>query len=434
MIVLNYFYFLILTFLLFRYVGQKKVCVPSPFSPKHKLLFSGPEFCWVLAFSTGLLALSAPAGLDLMAIRLFMLELLCLLLLGVSKTRAVLSAPAILYIVFLLWLCVGLSYGDAPAYGVRVILKYLYPFLFMLAASAVVRYPEVMIKAARGVRWVALASFLLTLIPIVEWILVPGVFWYATARAIHYISISMLSLALYFHAGRHKQDLFLAGLFMLPCLLWVFRTSIMGTVVALMAFSLIRYKVKALPAIFAILVLGICSVFFVPAVKEKMFKDDSITLEQFMDGKVNQDDIESNARFAMWEYFEGKFYQGHELCGSGTGTCQQHFYTHFLFGGLKVMHSDIVQMKCDSGQIALVLYYGSILCIFLHCLISYSRYRDPWIKICAITAGSSIIGVACTMYSDNVVNYSMCTLSYPFGFYGMMLGLIRHRRQQLRQP
>ena len=136
----------------------------------------------------------------------------------------------------------------------------------------------------------------------------------------------------------------------------------------------------------------------------------------------------------MWEYFEGKFYQGHELCGSGTGTCQQHFYTHFLFGGLKVMHSDIVQMKCDSGQIALVLYYGSILCIFLHCLISYSRYRDPWIKICAITAGSSIIGVACTMYSDNVVNYSMCTLSYPFGFYGMMLGLIRHRRQQLRQP
>ena len=434
MIILNYFYFLLLTFLLFRYVGQKKVCVISPFSPKHKLLFSGPEFCWVLAFSTGLLALSAPAGLDLMAIRLFMLEILCLLLMAVSKTRAILSAPAVAYIIFMLWLCVGLCYSDAPAYGVRVILKYLYPFLFMLAASAVVRYPEVMVKAARGVRWVALAAFLLTLIPFVEGVLVPGVFWYATARAIHYISISMLSLALYFHAGRHKQDLFLAGLFMLPCLLWVFRTSIMGTVVALMTFSLIRYKVKALPAIFALFVLGICSVFFVPAVKEKMFKDDSITLEQFMDGKVNQDDIESNARFAMWEYFEGKFYQGHELCGSGTGTCQQHFYTHFLFGGLKVMHSDMVQMKCDNGQIALVLYYSSIICIFLHCLISYSRYRDPWIKICAITAGSSVIGVACTMYSDNVVNYSMCTLSYPFGFYGMMLGLIRHRRQQLRQP
>lgn len=432
MVVLNYVYFLILHFLLIWYIGQKRVCVLSPFGARQKLHFSGLEFCWVLMFSTGLLALSAPAGLDLMAIRLFILELFCVLLLGVSQTRVILSPPAIVYIAFMLWLCIGLAYTSALFYGVRVILKYLYPFLFMLTASAAVRYPEVMVKAARGARLVALASFVMSFI-LHAGFLLPGVFWYPTARAIHYISISMLSLALYFHAGRHRRDLFLAGLFMLPCLLWVFRTSIMGTVVALMAFSFIRYKLKALPAIFIFLIMGLCAVFFVPAVKEKMFKDDNVTLGQLVDGKVSQDNIESNARFAMWEYFECKFYQGHELCGSGTGTCQQHFYTHFLFGGLKVMHSDIVQMKCDNGQIALVLYYFSILCIFLHCLISYGRYRDPWIKICAITAGSSVIGVACTMYSDNVVNYSMCTLSYPFGFYGMMLGLIHHRQQQKGQ-
>lgn len=429
MYILNYLYFIILTFLLFWFLSRRNVRVSNPFSPRRKLSISGLEGCWVLAFSTGLLALSAPAGLDLMAIRLFVLELVFLIMLGVSKTKAIISAPVVIYITYMLWLCIGLSFTNAPFYGVRVILKYLYPLLFLLAASALVRCPEVMLKSAKWTRVVALISFLVSFIPHAGQLLL-GFFWYGAARAIHYITISMLSLALYFHAGRHKKDLALAGLFVLPCLLWVLRTSIMGSVVALMTFSLIRYKVKALPAIFAIFVLGICSVFFVPTVKEKMFYDDSVTLEQFVDGKVGKENINSNARFAMWEYFEKKFYNGRELCGSGTGTCQQHFYTHYLFGGLQVMHSDIVQMKCDNGQIALVLYYSSIICIFLHCLICYGRYRDPWIKICAITAGSSIIGVACTMYSDNVVNYSMCTLSYPFGFYGMMLGLIRRRQQQ----
>ena len=33
------------------------------------------------------------------------------------------------------------------------------------------------------------------------------------------------------------------------------------------------------------------------------------------------------------------------------------------------------------------------------------------------------------MYSDNVVNYSMCTLAYPFGFYGMMLGLLKGEKK-----
>jgi hypothetical protein len=34
-------------------------------------------------------------------------------------------------------------------------------------------------------------------------------------------------------------------------------------------------------------------------------------------------------------------------------------------------------------------------------------------------------GVFVTLYSDNVVNYSMATLSMPLGFYGMMLGLLQ---------
>lgn len=433
MFVLNYLYFLILTLMLLSCLNRKGKALNSPWIERRKLRFTGPELFWTLLFSTGMLSLSAPAGLDLMALRLFSLEVACLLCLCIAKGRAAFPLSALCYTAFLVWLIVGLFYTPSVPYGVRVLLKYLYPFLVMLTASAVVRDPEVFLKASLGARMVALVSIIVSF-SFVEHLLFPGVFWYATARAINYISICMLSLALFCCAGRRRKDLLYAGLFALPCLLWVFRTSIMGTVAGLMCFSLFKYKLRSLPFIAAAFLLGVAAVFCIPAVNRKMFNKESVTMQDFFEGRLSKDDINSNARFAMWQYFENKFYRGRELQGSGTGTTQQHFYTHHLFGGLRVLHSDIEQMKCDNGLIGLTLYYLSITLIIGHCFLVFTGNRRRWIKVCALTAGSSMAGVAVTLYADNVVNYSMCTLAYPFGFYGMMLGLLKGQRQQKFLP
>lgn len=429
MYILNYLYFLIITFLALQYLHHKGKKVINPLEEKQKIIFSGPELFWTLTFSTGLLAFSAPAGLDLMALRLFALEGLCLLCLLSIKNRPVWSLPPLLYLAFLLWLAIGLLYTPSTTYGIRVILKYLYPLLILLTASALVRSPEVFLKSAKGARLVAFISIIISFIPYLERSLFPGVFWYGTARAINYISMCMFSLALFFIWSHKKKDLWFAVLFIVPCFIWLFRTSIMGTVVALMCFSFFKYKLKSLPVIAMIIALSIASVFCIPSIKEKMFKETDVSFEQFSEGKVSKDSINSNARFTMWEYFENKFYRGNEIIGTGTGTCQQHFYNNHIFGGLKVMHSDMVQMKCDNGVIGLFLYYISIILIIFHCFKIFStKKQSAWIRICALTAGSSMAGVAVTMYSDNVVNYSMCTLSYPFGFYGMMLGLLKAQK------
>lgn len=430
MYVLNYLYFLTITLLALQYLKTKGRKVINPLDEKQKIIFSGSELFWTLTFSTGLLAFSAPAGLDLMALRLFALEGLCLLCLLSIKNRPIWSLPALLYLVFLLWLTVGLLYTPAATYGIRVILKYLYPLLILLTASAVIRNPEVFLKSSRGARLVALVSIIISFIPYLGGLVFPGVFWYGTGRAINYISMCMFSLAIFCCGGHNKKDFWYAVLFAAPCLLWVLRTSIMGTIVALMCFAFFKHKLKSLPVIAGIIALGISSIFLIPAVKEKMFNNQDVSFADFSEGKLSKDSVNSNARFAMWEYFENKFYRGTEIIGSGTGTCQQHFYNNYLFGGLKVMHSDIVQMKCDNGLIGLFLYYASIILIIFHSFrVFSSKKQTPWIRICALTAGSSMAGVAVTMYSDNVVNYSMCTLSYPFGFYGMMLGLLKAKKQ-----
>lgn len=404
---------------------MKQGVMTNPLNREQKMVMDGPEMFWVLTFSTGLLAFSAPAGLDLMAIRLMVLEIFCLVGLFICKRSPQWSPAIIFYLIYIIWLVVGLSYTPAPGYGFRVILKYLYPLLIMLFASAAVRDKEVFFKAGIGARTVALISIGVFFIPYVVH-LFPGVFWYGTASAIHYISMCVFSLALFYYTQEKKKNLLLCILFMLPCVLWVFRTSIMGTTLALMTFFFFKYKLKSLPVMFSVFILFIVAVFAIPSVREKMFvNSESVSIEQFQRGEITKEDINSNARFGMWEHLENRFYEGKELTGSGVGSVQNYMYSNFVFGGLKVPHNDYVQILCDSGIIGVVLYLLVVLTVIIHSFIVYQNNSDVAIRMSAIVAGSSLAGVALTLYTDNVVNYSMATLAYPFGFYGMMLGLIK---------
>ncbi len=429
MYVLNYLYFLIITVVGYQWLISSGGTMTNPLDKQGKMWLDGPERFWVLTFSTGLLALSAPAGLDLMAVRLFVLEAFCLIgLLFICKRKPQWTPASVVYVIYLCWLVIGMTYSPAPAYGFRVILKYLYPLLIMLFASAAVRDTEVFLQAGLWARIVGVISIVVAFVPGLGSVF-PGVFWYGTARAINYISICMFSLALYFYTDEKRKNLFFTILFMLPCFLWVFRTSIMGTLVGLMAFFFIKYRSRALPIIAGILVAGVMAVFFIPSLHEKMFVDSSTSIEQFQSGEVSMDDIQTNARTAMWKHLQNKFFKGHELAGSGTGSVQNYMYNNHVFGGLKVPHSDFVQMRCDNGMIGLVIYVIIALLVFYDCFKTYHSTNNLGIKICSIVAGASMMGVFVTLYSDNVVNYSMATLSMPFGFYGMMLGLKQKEKE-----
>lgn len=426
MYVLNYLYFLIITVVGYRWLTSSG-SMKYPLDKRRKMWLDGPERFWILTFSTGLLALSAPGGLDLMAVRLFVLELFCLFgLWFVCKRKVKWTPAAVVYVIYLCWLAVGLTYSPAPGYGVRVILKYIYPLIIMLFASAAVRDTQVFLTAGIGARMVALISICFAFIPFIG-TLVPGVFWYGTARAINYISIMIFSLGLFYYTNEKRKNLIYTILFVLPCFIWVFRTSIMGSLVAIMAFYFIKYRVRSLPIIAGVLIAGVLSVFFIPSLHKKMFMDRSISLDQFQSGQVDVTDINTNARAAMWEHLENKFYVEHELIGSGTGSVQNYMYNNFIFGGLKVPHSDFVQMRCDNGLIGWILYGVIVLLVFLDCFRTYHSTNIFGIRLCSLVAGASIVGVFVTLYSDNVVNYSMATLSMPFGFYGMMLGLKQNK-------
>ena len=53
------------------------------------------------------------------------------------------------------------------------------------------------------------------------------------------------------------------------------------------------------------------------------YKNDNKSIQTLRSGEISIDDINSNGRFAMWEWSLNKFYQNRELYGTGTGNLQR---------------------------------------------------------------------------------------------------------------
>lgn len=387
------------------------------------MLCNGPEALFIFIFWTGLIGLG-----PVLSLRLGTLELLCYLGIKRSKGNINWSIPLKIYVLFLLWTVVGCLYTPSPVFGVRMILKYLYPFLVALFASCVVRNNEVAFKGILGDRITALIVLLTYFIPGVMTV-VQGVFWHAAALTTHFITLCMFSLSFYFLTKQIKSLLWCI-IFALPCFMWSFRTGILGLTVAFSTFFFVKYRLKSLPLVLSIAFLSVCSIFYIPHIKQKMyFNPDLVTLTDFLTGNVNESNINTSGRNLMWNLVT-PFYENNKLTGAGTGRVQTFFYTEIIgFGRGGQLHNDFLLMLCDNGLIGFSLYILSYLGALFHCMNIYRKTRNPYTKTLSLTAGAALCGVLVTMYSDNSVSYSMCTLSYPWGLYGMVLGLHHTQRE-----
>ena len=419
---LCFVYFIVLTVIGFYLVYKPYGVISAPFDRSLKMRCKGTELLLIFIFATGLIGL-----MPVLAIRLAVLEVLCIIGIYKSHSYPVFSFPIILFVIFILWEIWGLSYTPSTEFGFRMILKYIYPLLLALLASSVVRDKEIVLKSLLSARWVAIFTILIYFVPILL-PLFTGVFWNKAALATHYIVMSITSLVLIFYSNKKTKNLTFFVIFALPCFIWVFRTDIMGLFVALSAFALIKYRLKAVPVILLLVVLSVASLFYIPSIKAKMYHNpDEVSLSDFFTGNIDENNINTSGRGPMWEDCKRWFYEEHELIGSGTGRVQKYMYTEatgFRRGGQ--IHNDFLVLMCDNGLVGLTLYVLSVLGIFIHCVFIYNRRSYSIVlRSCAIVAGSSLLGVVVTMYSDNTLSYSMATLSYPWGVYGMALGLKR---------
>lgn len=430
--IINLIIFLVLNAYFFIFMFRYSARIKDPVNSSKYLLIEGTEMFFILLYATGTLALSSSAGghgagggLNLQAIRLLLLEVALLISLFVCVERPKWGAGTVAYLIYIIWCIYTLTYASSMEYGIRYILKYLYPMIIMLAASAIVRDEKIFLALCVWARRVAILSALIGYIPVINNFL-GGAFWYATALNLNYVTISLTSFALYYYYGKDKKDLILAILFVLPCILMVHRSGLLAMFGGLSIFMFLKHRWISLPYIAGVLAIGTAIVFYVPSFHEKMFWKDTeneLTIKDLRAGNIGSDDVRNNGREAVWKLLEDEFYVGHEMKGSGIGSCQKFLYENPA--GVKQTHGDYVQMRCDTGLIGFWLYMAVGIIVFLHCfVICFTSYIPDYIKCCAMIAAGGIAGCYAAMYSENVVTYTMASTGYPFALYGVMLGML----------
>lgn len=405
-----------------------------PFDPlKRHMECTGLEMLLIFNIATCFLGI-----LPLLSPHLLALEIICVIAISKAPYSAKLPWPLMIFILFLLWATIGLFYTPMPKYGIRMLLKYIYPLLTAILAMCVVRDKEVSLKSGQLARYVGLVAILrytyaIPFVPMFIASLLPGIFWNDAAICTNSPVWVIFSLALLYTGIEKRKNLLWAIAFALPPFLNVFRTNIFEIFVGLSAFFFIKYRWKSVPYIAIMGVLGVCSLFYIPSVKKKMyFRPDEVTLHDFLTDNVDENNINTSGRKLGWEQMEEYFYKGHETIGSGTGRVQTWFYEEaegWQRGGQ--LHGDLLILKCDNGDIGWGLYILAYISVMFHCMYIYHKSSLASVRLCSLVAGASLIGMLVTLHSDNTVSYSMATLSVPWTFYGMAVGLQR-REKELR--
>ena len=393
-----------------------------PYGSRQLVELTGNEALVIVLFATAYIGLT-----PVLSLRLGFLEMLCILGLIRCRNKIIISPPIILFCIFILWELIGIFYTPNKEFGIRMILKYLYPMLFALFTAQVVKNGEIFITSGLWARRIATIGIIMMLLPGLK--LITGVvYWFHAALVTSMISLVIFSLALVEFSDEKKKNLWWGIALCLPCFFFVYRTDIFGTAIALSTFFLVKYRIKALPIVAIIGLLGLCSMFYIPAVKNKMFLDpEKVTITDYLTGNIDEDNIRTNMRKFAWEDVTQKFYNGHEIVGSGTGRVQTFYYsevTDSRKGGQ--LHNDLLVLKCDNGLIGLILFVIAYFSIALHCIYLYHNSSNPYTRMAALVAGASLMGVFVTMYSDNTLSYSMVTQSFSWGCYGMALSFKRH--------
>lgn len=355
---------------------------------------------------------------------------------GLSIKR---SRIFLVYGLFLVWLLLSLFLlSPVPDFGLRVLLKYSYPLLLLMVVARMPNNSQFFFKALKLVFYVGFVVNLILLLPQLFPFIgavygpINIIIWWGPALIDANPFFFVVSLLL-FALQRKRLYLFTALIIVSIPLLSAVRTGLIGLFFTLLALSYFRYKVKALPYIGALALASILAIVFVPQVRDKMFVA-NVSSNQVLNSydQMTTDDIDSNGRFAMWEWSLNEYYKGKEWIGSGLGTLQARFYSgNHPFGNIKSGHSDYVQLLCDTGWIGLGLYLAIVISIVLQCYKLYNnKAYDMPLRYSALIAGTSLVGIMACAFTDNVINYSLVTLSYPYVFFGFALAL---KRNQIKQ-
>lgn len=344
------------------------------------------------------------------------------------------------YILFYIWLIISFSYSTKYYEGFMFLIKYLIPLLFLWLSYSAIKDKFSFYFFLKGSNKSLLIYsltiggvgmlFFATLYP-----LYASIFLLSAGMADFYTALSVIPVIMFF---KTKKNIYLITLMLIlgSAVLESVRTGIGGILIVISVASFFYYKIKSLPFIFGIILVFISLILFVPSINEKMFGDKAgkVTTEDIIhNNALSLENVQTSGRENMWNITMKALYEPNKIVGAGLGEVMWLIKDLNRRTGLPaLLHSDYVQILCDSGNIGLyllILFYISIIIKVVRYV--FFKKSSEWVKLTGIMAVSSMAGIAFSMGFDNVVSHSMTSLIFPFIFIGFFLKFIDLEKAQV---
>lgn len=275
------------------------------------------------------------------------------------------------YLLFILWgiLSAFMSQGEQLYFKFSMLLKYFIPVLFYVAVT----------KSFKSITDIELFyNKILSFVPFYLMLAIIGFIGIPTLEFPYFtMSFFLLPLMLYPKYRDKKMVVLLIVLLLLPPIIQIKRTPLLACMLALSFFYALKYKIKSLFVVGMIVSAFVIAVFNIPFIKEKLFFSNSIELADIKDISLLMGNLNSNGRDAYWTFAYEKFYVGHEIIGSGTGSVKEFLRSkeNPNLDAFSLLHNDLLHILCENGIIGIGIFVLFIMCIFIH-LVKYSKKVD----------------------------------------------------------
>lgn len=358
-----------------------------------------------------------------------------LIYLIVSNTISVkIEAIVICYLMFYTWLLISLSYSTSLYDGIMLLIKYAFPLLFLWLGYSAIKDKYTLYFFLKSVNKTAMIYALL--IGGVSAIFMPwlynsifgSIFLKYAGLADYFTSIFIIPFIL-FWMTKKKIYILCALWLILSTILESVRTGLGGMFLVGLSYYFFKHKLKSIPYIALAISIFIGIIIFVPEVNQKMFGDKAGKIKAqdiIQKDALSLDNIQTSGRNYIWDMNLQKFYAPHPLVGSGLGTAVNFMKERAAKERtIALLHNDYVQILCETGIIGIILltiFYLAIIYKVFH--YTWIVRSSVWVKISGVMAISSMVGIAFSMFFDNVVSHSMTSLINPFIFIGFFLKFI----------
>lgn len=309
------------------------------------------------------------------------------------------------YLLFLFWVSLSFLYSDNPVRGIPSMVMYCFPlFYYALTLTAIKCYKDVyglFYKISKST-WFLLVLSLLA--------------FFNNYLPFSYYGMGICTIpAFLFLKTKKKQYIIHFLLCLLPALILVKRTPLLGIVSAMMVFSILMYKWKALIPSILILTLGILLVISIPRFRDKMFFGDSITSIQDL-SRSDVHEVNMNGRLDFWGIVVDKYYERSPFFGSGIGSVKSYLQSgqNEYKSTFSLMHNDWLLVLCEQGLVGVILLLIFMFGMLRKC-IKYSASKYPYdLRLISAACAGSIVSTMIHMFFENCMNSFIFSIAIVF--------------------